>query len=173
MTNPENIPSQPDESKEEGATPVDRLPSNNNSSSGKEQENDDQTARATEVESAPMVPLKSSAPDRTVVSIMENPSVLEALVHEAPEEVIRFVESADDRQFRYYSQKEANRHKELLAGENTKRIAILGVIAVVFGGFAYSTFTHDSALPTQVITVIVAGFGGLGVRELFKRKEEE
>jgi hypothetical protein len=49
----------------------------------------------------PVIPGMAISQDTTVVSIMANPSVLDALVQEAPTEVMRFVEAADERQFRY------------------------------------------------------------------------
>lgn len=87
-------------------------------------------------------------------------------------EVIKFVEAADQRQFKYFTQREENRHKELLVSESTKRIAIGSVLVTVFAAFTYSTLTGDSNLASQVIMIIVAGFGGLGIRDLFQRKED-
>lgn len=172
MSNPEDL-EQPKglEDSETEETPSIQNPTENNSKEKEHHADSNLIASASVGDSAPMVPLKPTS-DRTVVSIMENPSVLEALVHEAPAEVMEFVEASDNRQFKYFSQKEENRHKELLAGENTKRIAIGVVFGTALIAFVYSAVTGDSTLPNQIITVIVAGFGGLGVRELFQRKEE-
>jgi len=170
VSNPDNIPSSSDEHED---PPSEKAPSGNSSSSGKANGDSIRMIPAPEKDSAPMVPLDTANPDRTVVSIMENPSVLEALVHEAPAEVIKFVESSDDRQFRYYSQKEENRHKERLARETTTRLAVAGVLGCAFAAFGYSAITGDTNLSNQIISVIVGGFGGLGISKLFQNKDED
>ena len=173
MTNPDKLPPESNESNEQRANPSEEtLEQANNSSSGKERGNDGRNPSEV-ADSAPMVPLKPATPDRAIVSIMENPSVLEALVHEAPAEVLQFVEAADDRQFRYFCQKEANRHQERMAREATTRIAIGSVSGAVLAAFIYSAYTGDINLSSTIVTAIIGGFGGLGISKYFQPKEEE
>lgn len=172
MANSDNLPPESDEFKEGGIEPLDKSQKEDGSAS-KEQEDGGRIVPSADSDSTPMVPLDRTNPNRAIVSILENPSVLDALVHEAPAEVIKFVESADERQFKYYSQKEANRHEESMAREATTRIAIGAVGGAVLVAFGYSAFTGDTSLSAQIIAVIVGGFGGLGIGEIFKKKEEE
>lgn len=123
-------------------------------------------------EAVPVIPITAASPDRAVLSIMENPTVLEALVHEAPEEVIKFVAAADERQFKFYTQREENRHKEQLARENTTRIAIGTIGGAVLAAFGYSALTGDISLSAEIISVIVGGFGGLGISKLLTPPED-
>lgn len=90
MTNSDNLSQDSDEAEES---------SPKQTSSGNDQSNADQqlpdggriVPTANETASVPMVPITAANPDRAVVSIMENPTVLEALVHEAPAEVMRLL----------------------------------------------------------------------------------
>lgn len=123
-------------------------------------------------EAVPLMPITAVSPDRAIVSFMENPTVLEALVHEAPEEVLKLVAAADERQFKYFTQREENRHKERLARENTTRTVIGTIGGAVLAAFGYSALTGDTSLSTEVITVIVGGFGGLGIGKLLAAPED-
>ncbi len=172
MANSDNLPPESDEFKEGEIEPLNKSP-NVDSSASKEPVDGGRIVPSADSDSTPMVPLDRADPNRAIVSILENPSVLDALVHEAPAEVLQFVEASDDRQFRYFSQKEANRHQESMAREATTRIAIGAVGSAVLVAFGYSAFTGDTSLSAQIIAVIVGGFGGLGIGEIFKKKEEE
>lgn len=123
-------------------------------------------------EAVPVIPITAANTDRAVLSIIENPSVLEALAHQAPHEVIKFATSADERLFKYSTQKEENRHKERLARENTTRIVVGTIGGAVLAAFGYSALTGDTSLSTEVITVIVGGFGGLGIGKLLTPPED-
>lgn len=70
-------------------------------------------------------------------------------------------------------QKEENRHKEQLASEATKRIAIATIGSATLAAFVYSALTGDVSLSGQIISVIVGGFGGLGLSRIFESKEDE
>jgi hypothetical protein len=169
---------------EQGTTPPSsnsksgHTPSSRNASSTQEEDKSRSTppqdSRLVEGDPAyPMVPITAASSDKAVLSVLVNPSVMEALAQDAPQEVLKFAEASDDRQFRYYMQREQNRHKELVAREATTRIAIGAVMGSVFGAFIYSAFTGDTNLSSQIISVIVGGFGGLGISKLLQSKEEE
>lgn len=171
MVNPDDTPQDSDERKEGEPSPT-KKPTSDNNSAGKEQGDSARIVPTSDVDSAPMVPLKPT-PDRAVVSIIENPSVLEALVHEAPAEVLKFVETSDDRQFKYFMQREENRHKERMAREATTRIAIAVISGAAIAGFAYSAFTGNEMLSSIIVTAVISAFSGLGIKELLKLKEED
>lgn len=78
-------------------TSSDDLPQEaDDNSNDKEQENGNRDHQTTDAEeSAPLIPITKADPDRAVLSILENPSVLDALVQEAPAEVIKFVDASD------------------------------------------------------------------------------
>lgn len=124
---------------------------------------------------SPTVPMTLVSSDRPALSVIINPSVMQALAQDTPQELLKFAEASDERQFKYYMQKEQNRHKEQLASENTTRIAVGAVLGAVFAAFTYSAITGDSTLSGQIIAVIVGGFGGLGVglTKVFRPKEDE
>lgn len=171
MANPDDAPQDSDE-RGKGESPPTEEPTSDNNSAGKDQGDSGRIVPTADVDSAPMVPLKPT-PDRAVVSIIENPSVLEALVHEAPAEVLKFVETSDDRQFKYFMQREENRHKERMAREATTRIGIAGIVGAALAGFAYSAFTGDTHLSGQIVVAIIGAFGGFGIDKVLQPKEED
>lgn len=173
MANPDNLPQDSDEQEAEDPSTQPKSSSNDHSNADQLPDGGRIVPTANETDSVPMVPITAANPDRAIVSILENPTVLEALVQEAPAEVLEFVKAADERQFKYFTQKEENRHKEQLARENTTRITIGTIGGAVLAAFVYSAFTGDTSLSAEIITAIIGGFGGLGIGKLLQPKEEE
>jgi len=120
----------------------------------------------------PVIPVTGNRPVRSEFIAMVNPTVMQALAQNAPERVLQFAEDSDERQFQYYLRGEDNRHKERLNGENTKRIAIGGILFTVVSVLTYSAFTGDTGLSETIIIVIISAFGGLGLKTLLKSEEE-
>lgn len=168
MSNPDDIIHPADESSSKGELPAKQVSSSNNSDS-KEQGDGGRIIPAAE----PVVPITTINSDKAVLSVLVNPSVMEALVQDAPQDVLKFAEASDERQFKYYMQQEQNRHQERMAREATTRIAIGSVGGAVLAAFVYSAYTGDTNLSSTIVTAIIGGFGGLGISKFFQPKEEE
>ncbi len=121
----------------------------------------------------PLVPMSSGTEGKAILSVMVNPSVMEALAQDSPEQLLEFVEKSDDRQYQYYLQKEQNRHNEKIARENTTRIAIASVLSAVFAAFFYSAATGEISLSAEIISALIGGFGGLGIGKVLQRPEDD
>lgn len=117
----------------------------------------------------PVVPINvvGSPSDRSVTSLLINPSVMESLAQDEPARVLDYAEESDKRRFVFYKTREDNRHKESLSIQNTaKFIATLSFGAIV-AAFVYAGVTRDGNLPDKMFTYLSAGFGGAGIMKVF------
>ena len=124
--------------------------------------------------------------------ILDNPSqalnsiqnIQDKLVDNAPEKFLAFLEKYNNDRAEITKIREENRHKETLAREankkdlqrqveNTKRITIASVLAIVINGFIYAGFTKDSALTDKIITALLGVGTGAGGASLLIKKENK
>jgi hypothetical protein len=47
------------------------------------------------------------------------------------------------------------------------------VLCAVFAAFVYSAITGDKSLSNTIISVVVGGFGGVGIGKVLENKEED
>lgn len=124
--------------------------------------------------------------------VLDNPSqalnsiqnIQNKLVDNDPEQFLAFLEKYNNDQAEITKIREENRHKEIVAREankkdlqtgieNTKRITIASVVAIVISGFVYAGFTKDSALTDKIITALLGVGTGAGGASLFIKKENK
>ena len=124
--------------------------------------------------------------------ILDNPSqalnsiqnIQDKLVDNAPEQFLAFLEKYNNDQAEITKIREENRHKEIVAREanrkdlqrqveNTKRITIASVVAIVISGFIYAGFTKDSALTDKIITALLGVGTRAGGASLLIKKENK
>jgi hypothetical protein len=126
-------------------------------------------------EDVPLVPIAGGT--LPVVAQMISPVAVQALAQQAPEKLLEFIESYDERQFQYCSLKENNRHQERKHEESTKRIGIYFLGLAFAATLVYAGVTGDKALPDKLITIALGAGGGAGLvvasSRSAKNKEEE
>jgi hypothetical protein len=113
--------------------------------------------------------------DRLSRSLLINPSAMQTLAQHEPGALIQLADASDDRQFRFHLKTAEYRHISNRNRENTLRWVVGGVIGIVLMSFVYSGLTKDKTLPTQLINILVAGAGGVGVGSssfLQKKKDD-
>lgn len=131
-------------------------------------------------EKADIVPVSPSSEvfevDNNIQQIAKN------LADKEPEKLISIVDKYIDKQAEIAKIKEENRHREVITCEdnkhksqmnieNTKRITIASLVAIVISCFIYAGFTKDSALPDKIMTLLVGAVAGAGGVSLLTKKD--
>jgi len=119
----------------------------------------------------PLVPLVSGT--LPVAAQIISPMAFEALAKESPDQLLKFVESYDERQLRFYSLKEENKHRQQIEQEKTKRFGMGLIFATIASVMIYSGLTGDKTLSEKIINVAIGALGGLGAGAVFLQKKSE
>jgi hypothetical protein len=145
---------------------------------------EDGTEKAKQTEGNAIVPLTVENITFPIQMPTISSSAFEALAKEDPAGLLSFVESYDRRRYEIAKLKEENRHKEIIAREDTKskeqdagsktnRIAIGLVFSFLGLVLLYSGLTGNKELPEKVINITAGVLGGAGGVTLLNRKENK
>jgi hypothetical protein len=70
------------------------------------------------------------------------------------------------------SDKDSQRQLDVLKiSETTKRLAIGAVLVLVISVLVYAGITKETFLSQQIINIVVGAFGGVGLTNVFKKKD--
>ncbi|AFY73961.1 hypothetical protein Syn7502_01929 [Synechococcus sp. PCC 7502] len=130
-------------------------------------------AKRAELEKQEILQILLQKDEKSLSTMMVNPSVVESLAHHQPSALIEFADKNDQRQFDYHSQLAKHKDDQNKRRENTNRMILGSIVGMILMSFIYSGVTGDKTLPDKLINIVVGGGAGIGLSHLTKNKNKD
>lgn len=115
--------------------------------------------------------ISASESSQKSIDVRLNPSTLETLAQNSPQELIELADQAEERIYNFSRAKEEHDYNLNQSKETTNRLIIIAGVLLVIAGFIYSGFTEDKELPEKLVNIALGALGGIGGYKLFAKKE--
>ncbi|NBD15377.1 MAG: hypothetical protein GVY04_04310 [Cyanobacteria bacterium] len=115
--------------------------------------------------------ISASESSQKSIDVRLNPSTLETLAQNSPQELIELADQAEERIYNFSRAKEEHDYNLNQSKETTNRLIIIAGVLLVIAGFIYSGFTGDRELPEKLVNIALGALGGIGGYKLFAKKE--
>ena len=130
-------------------------------------------ARRSEIEREQILEILLQKDEKSLNTMMVNPSVVESLAHHQPSALIEFADKNDQRQFEYHSQLAKQKDNQNKRQEDTTRMILASIVGMILMSFIYSGVTGDKTLPDKLINIVVGGGAGIGLTNLTRNKNKD